>query len=66
MIVKLYTIRELSEILRCSLANAYALASSGRIPVVRIGAGGAGLRVRADDLEAWIESRRLTHEDVSR
>ena len=52
------TLREVSERLGCSLANIYALKDQGVLPVVAVGAGGKGFRVREDDLASFIEGRK--------
>ena len=49
----LYTVAEVQEILRIGKSRAYQLVQSGEIPHVRIG---KLLRVRADDLERYLES----------
>lgn len=55
--VKLLTVRETAERLRCSEANVYALIERGDLTVVRIGPS-KGYRVTPDDLAAFIESRK--------
>ena len=49
---------EVAAQLRCSLANVYALISSGALISIATGARGSGIRVSQDDLDAFIESRR--------
>ena len=49
----LYTVAEVQEILRIGKSRAYQLVQSGEIPHVRIG---KLLRVRATDLDAYVES----------
>ena len=51
----LYTVAEVQEILRIGKSRAYHLVQSGEIPHVRIG---KLLRVRADDLERYLEFRK--------
>ncbi|MGE0758371.1 MAG: helix-turn-helix domain-containing protein [Pirellulaceae bacterium] len=50
----LLTVRELAERLRVSLATAYALLKQGKIPPIRVGARGGGLRVRVSDVERFL------------
>jgi excisionase family DNA binding protein len=48
---RLYTVREVQEILKVGRSFAYKLVQSGEIRAVRVG---RCLRVRATDLEAYI------------
>ena len=49
---------EVAKRLNCSLSNIYNLVDSGRLPVIATGAGGRGLRVTEEDLQAFIENGR--------
>ena len=49
----LYTVPEIRAMLKIGKSRAYQLVQSGEIPHVRIG---KLLRVRADDLERYLES----------
>ena len=50
----LLTVRELAERLRVSLATAYQLLKQGKLPSMRVGARGGGLRVRVSDVEQFL------------
>lgn len=50
----LLTVRELAARLRVSLATAYQLLKQGKIPAIRVGAGGGSLRVRVRDVELFL------------
>ena len=50
----LLTVRELAERLRVSLATTYQLLKQGKIPPIRVGARGGGLRVRVSDVEQFL------------
>ncbi len=49
---KLYSVKDLQEILGISRGHAYALLNDGEIPYVRVG---KCLRVRETNLEAYLE-----------
>ncbi len=51
----LYTVAEVQGMLKIGKSRAYQLVQSGEIPHVRIG---KLLRVRADDLERYLETRK--------
>lgn len=53
---RLLTAPEVAEVLRATLRQAYNLMANGEIPAVRIGQ--TNVRVDADDLAAYIASRR--------
>lgn len=54
--VQLYRIVEVARVLGCGRTQVYELIAAGELRTVRMGVGGKGdLRVREDDLEAWIE-----------
>ena len=52
----LYTVAEVQGMLKIGKSRAYQLVQSGEIPYVRIG---KLLRVRADDLERYLESCKV-------
>jgi excisionase family DNA binding protein len=56
--MKLYTVREIAEILRCGLSNAYRLIETGKLPAFRVGATGKGYRVSDEHLQAFLAERR--------
>jgi excisionase family DNA binding protein len=61
-VMPLLRITEVARLLACSIATVYALIDRRELPAVRIGAGGGGVRVKLQDLEHFIESRRtVTH-----
>lgn len=55
---QLYTVDEVAGILRCGKTNAYDLLTSGELARTPIGAGKKGLRVRGQDIVAFLDSRR--------
>lgn len=55
----LLRVPQVAEKLNCSLATTYALIESGQLQAVKIGAGGGGVRVTEEDLDSFIESRRI-------
>ena len=48
------TVAETAEYLRCSKPTVYRLIRDQGLPVVRLG---ADMRIRQEDLDAWLESR---------
>lgn len=60
----LLKVQQVAERLSCSIATVYSLIERRILPSVKIGAGGGGVRVSLDDLNAFIESRRTC--EVSR
>lgn len=54
----LLKVPQVAELLACSIATVYALIERGQLPAVKIGVGNGGVRVRPDDLESFVESRR--------
>lgn len=54
----LYTVAEVQQMLKIGKSRAYQLVQSGEIPHVKIG---RLLRVRADDLETYVESCSSNH-----
>ncbi len=57
----LYTVADIQEMLKISRGRAYELVQSGEIPHVRIG---KLLRVRADHLEAYLESSTVSSKNA--
>ena len=55
---RLYLVSEVANFLRCSLSNAYGLLQSGALARTMVGAGRKGLRVRGQDLLAFLDERR--------
>jgi excisionase family DNA binding protein len=55
---RLYSAREVAEVLRCGKTNVYDLIDSGQIAVTRIGSGKKGIRVRGEDVTAFLDDRR--------
>ena len=54
----LLKVPQVAELLACSIATVYALIESGGLPAVKIGAGGGGVRVKREDLDTFVNSRR--------
>jgi excisionase family DNA binding protein len=54
----LFTVAEIAEKLKCSLANAYSLIEKGELGHIPVGANGGGLRVSEDQLQAFFEKRQ--------
>jgi excisionase family DNA binding protein len=54
-------VQQVAQRLNASLATVYLLIEKGDLVAVRIGAGGAGVRVLDADLAAFIESRRTSN-----
>jgi excisionase family DNA binding protein len=61
---ELLRIPETAERLNVSRASVYRWITEGRLPAVRLGDRGGPLRVRAEELDEWLEERR-TSTDVS-
>lgn len=55
--VRLYPVSKAAEVLGVSVNYVYDRIQNGDIPVVELGEGRAKQRVRADDLQAFIDSR---------
>ena len=55
----IYTVSEAADLLRCGLANLYALVGTEALAAIRIGAGNGGIRIRGDDLLTFLASRRV-------
>ena len=58
-IPRLLTVDEVAEILRCSRSTVYSLISSAKIVGLRIGSHSGGIRVSAEDLQAYLDSCRV-------
>ncbi len=54
----LLTVKQVSVLLSCELSNTYNLISSGKLPSVRTGANGGGIKVAEEDLAEFIEGSR--------
>ncbi len=54
----IYTVKEVAERLRCESSNVYNLVESKTLATVRVGNGGAGIRILGSDLLAFVTSRR--------
>ena len=60
---RLYTVAEVAEILGTSKAYVYERINGGEVRTVNLGTPvRAKMRVRADDLQAFIESRTTTNQ----
>jgi excisionase family DNA binding protein len=55
MVMQTRTVREVAEILRVSSATIYALCGNGKLPHIRVGSGRGAIRIRQEDLDAFIE-----------
>jgi excisionase family DNA binding protein len=53
-----FRLKQVAEILGCSLSNVYALGESGKLPIIAIGAGGKGYRVSEADLKGFLDSQK--------
>jgi len=51
----LLTVSEVAERLRCPRAHVYRLIERGQLPAFRLGDGRGPIRIREDELEAWLE-----------
>lgn len=49
----LYSVQDVAALLSMSPTNIYRLVNAGTIPIIRIG---KSIRIKRDDLEAWVES----------
>ena len=54
----LLTVRELASFLHCSPSNVYATVASGELQAYRVGAGKGGLRFNAEQIDAYLKSRK--------
>ena len=50
------TVREVAEILRVSKATIYGLCGDGKLVHIRVGSGRGAIRIRQEDLDAFIAS----------
>jgi len=64
--MSLLTVREVQERLRVSRACVYALIASGQLAAIRIGLGRGTIRIDADDLNAFLASRRIPVQPANR
>lgn len=55
--VRLYRVTEVQDILGVGHSFVYDLINAGVLPVVELGTGRSKQRVRADDLQAFIDAR---------
>jgi excisionase family DNA binding protein len=55
----LLTAAQVAEYLSCSLQSVYDMIHDGDLPASRIGAGGGTYRISQQDLERFVESRRV-------
>ncbi len=62
----LLKVPQVAELLACSIATVYALIERGQLSAVRIGVGNGGVRVRREDLDSFVESRRTGGEPIRR
>ena len=53
------TVKQVAERLGISLAQVYALCSVGRLPCHRFGKGKGAIRVKEEDLDAFVEASRF-------
>lgn len=49
----LYSVQDVAALLSMSPSNIYRLVNAGTIPIIRLG---KSIRIKRDDLEAWVES----------
>lgn len=55
---KLLKIREVADLLNCSISNVYAISASGELRSIRVGRGNAGLRFTEEAVEEFIAKRQ--------
>ncbi len=60
---KLLTVEEVAEILRVSLTTVYRRIQAGELPYIKL--GHRQVRVKPEDLEAYIEAHRVTSTALS-
>lgn len=48
------TVKQVAALLACSEPNVYDLARSGKLPCVRVGSNGAGIRFRESDVDRFL------------
>lgn len=56
--MKFYTIADISDLLKISQSNAYALVETGKLVAHRIGVGRGTIRVSDDDLQDYLGNCR--------
>jgi len=56
--VKLLTVDEVAEVLRCARSTVYALVAAGKIAGFRIGPSHGGIRIDEADLQAYLDTCR--------
>jgi len=57
---RLLLVSEVAEQLRCSVSNVYNLVAQGRLKCYRVGAGNAGLRFAAAQVQAFLDESEQT------
>ena len=60
------TVREVADYLHVSIATVKRRIGSGELPAVQLGGPGSTVRVRRDELEAWLTHERPSHLDRER
>jgi excisionase family DNA binding protein len=60
--MKFYTIADISDLLKISQSNAYALVETGKLVAHRIGVGRGTIRVSEDDLQEFLGQSRSQRE----
>jgi excisionase family DNA binding protein len=60
MIDQILTLKEVAEYLKLTEKTAYRLASEGKLPGFKVG---GSWRFKREDLESWIESKKLVKLD---
>jgi excisionase family DNA binding protein len=63
--VRLYRPRDVADLVGCSLSWVYERMNDGSLPRVELGSGRAKQRIRADDLQAFIEARTFGRAPVA-
>lgn len=61
----LLTVEEVAQQLRLTASCVYRMLAVGELPCIRVGRGQGRVRVDAQDLEAFLASRRQTREQKS-
>ena len=54
----LLTVKDVAQLLRCSIYQVYRLTGQKRIPYLKV-AGGA-IRFNLDEIEVWLDAQRVT------
>lgn len=55
---ELYTVKEVTEFLKCGKSTVYNLINSQAIAVIKIGALGGGIRIMGSDIGAFLDSQK--------